>query len=115
MVRKLFSLCVVLASCLLEARDLAEKGMQPRVFAWPEPGRVPKARVKADFVAGEVKVGETAIRVSYEFPDENCKQVVLDFPLRMDKCYRNLEFWVKGDGSRNKLVVWLSAAGGWFG
>ena len=113
--RFFFSLCVVLASGVLSARDLVEKETRLRAFVWPEPGRLSKARIEANFVAAEAKVGKSALRVSYEFPDDKCKQVVLDFPLQVDKCYRKLEFRVKGDGSRNKLVVWLSAAGGWFG
>jgi len=47
--------------------------------------------------------------VNYDFPDAACHQVVIDFPVRARKCYRKVECWMKGDGSGNKLVVWLGA------
>ncbi len=89
--------------------------LKPRCFAWPEPGRATKAKVRIALDESTAKAGRASLRVDYEFPDELCRQVVVDFPLRAGRCYGRIEFWLKGDKSGNRVVVWLGAAGGWFG
>lgn len=92
-----------------------EDEIVPQAFAWPEPGRTTRAKVQVQLTPMEKRVGRTAVRVDYDFPDAECRQVVVDFPIRTRRCYGQLGLWVKGDASGNKLVVWLGAAGGWFG
>ncbi|HIE08347.1 MAG TPA: hypothetical protein EYP65_00690, partial [Armatimonadetes bacterium] len=48
--------------------------LRPRCFAWPEPGRAAKAKVRLLLDEREAKVGGASLRVDYEFPDELCRQ-----------------------------------------
>ena len=86
----------------------------PRAFPWPEPGRVPKATIK---ITETKRTPEQAhgLRIDYGFPDNACRQVVVDIPLSGGQCYGALTFALKGDGTANRIEVWLGAAGRWFG
>jgi hypothetical protein len=46
--------------------------------------------------------------VMYDFPDENCTQVVFKIPLETDCQNKKISASVTGDNSGNKLEIWVS-------
>lgn len=86
-------------------------------FPWPtnKDGSPSTASITAQRSDEEASQGRYSLRIDYDFPSDLCTQVVLDIPLIMDKCYETLAFSFYGDGSGNRMEVWLGVGGGWFG
>ncbi|MBM4087691.1 MAG: hypothetical protein FJ272_23110, partial [Planctomycetes bacterium] len=94
--------------------DFEREGVAVSAHPWPtdKDGQRTTARVSA---ARTTDGGRSALRVDYEFPSEKCTQVMVDVPVRAARCFGQLQFALRGDGSGNGLHVWLSGAGRWFG
>jgi len=83
-----------------------------RAFAWPEPGRHSKAKVKVAELR-DAAGRPSGVRIDYNFPDAACLQAVSDVPLLGGRCYSALTFGLKGDGTPNRIAAWLGACWRW--
>ncbi len=83
---------------------------------WPDRGgAAPTSRVQIS-VANAGPGHETALRIRYAFPSQQCTQVRIDFAIPPCADYAQLSFWLRGDGSGNVLEVWTGEqARGWHG
>jgi len=109
-------------SVLAEAHNFVidnfEKPSRWKTFAWNDVGaKKSTSRIRVRRETSIAKEGTASLKVVYTFPSNKCLQVHFERSISCLSLFQKLSFWVKGDGSQNRLEVWLHdrLSGRWFG
>lgn len=87
--------------------DGLEKSFNWSTLVWEDKDGKKRSSINLDKKNNTEGAGVT-LGVTYDFPDENCTQVVFKIPVETDCQNKKLSASVTGDNSGNKLEIWVS-------